>query len=130
MEEKPVREISLDNGLTLEIYDQSREAVANRWLVKMAARVAIPVAPISFPRATENPEIADVLGSTIVFEKKKERNFIDGDKKNEVFRVMCDAFLESTRPYLSHPDFGRKYVLKQYKERLAKIELEKRVKGC
>lgn len=119
MTEKPLQEIKLDNGLVLRIYDESKPIAAERWLVRMAARMEIPTASVSFPRASENPQIAEVLGPVIVFEKKKERNFIAADKKDEVFRAMCDSFLKITRPYLSHPDFARKYVLRQYREQVA-----------
>jgi hypothetical protein len=35
--------IVLGNSLILEIYDQSRKITGDRWLVKMAAKIHIPV---------------------------------------------------------------------------------------
>ena len=43
MKGKLIKTNVLKNGLILEIYDQSREIAGNRWLVKMAAKIDIPI---------------------------------------------------------------------------------------
>jgi len=44
--DKLIKTIVLGNGLILEIYDQSREIAGDRWLVKMAAKINIPIDPL------------------------------------------------------------------------------------
>lgn len=122
METQPVKTISLDNGLTLEIYDESREIAAKRWVVRMMARIVIPIDSISFPQGQNVGEIKDLLGQTVLYEQKKERNFIDEQKKDAVFTSVCDTFLETAGAYLAHADFPRKFVFKKYRDRTAKMQ--------
>ncbi len=122
METKPVKTIPLHNGLTLEIYDESREIAAKRWVVRMVARIVIPIDNIAFAQGQNVSEITDLLGKTIVFEKKKERNFIAEKEKDAVLTATCDSFLETAGAYLSHSDFPRKFVFKQYRDRTAKMK--------
>jgi hypothetical protein len=41
--ENLIKTIVLGNGLILEIYDHSRKVAGDRWLVKMVAKVDIPL---------------------------------------------------------------------------------------
>ena len=43
MNEKLIKTIVLGNGLIIEIYDHSRKVAGDRWLVKMVAKVDIPI---------------------------------------------------------------------------------------
>ena len=51
MYEKLIETIALKNGLALEIYDQSRKIAGDRWLVKIAAKIDIPIDSLNLDQA-------------------------------------------------------------------------------
>ncbi len=115
MEEKVVKRIKLENGLELKICDESRKIIGDRCLVKCAALIDIPTGCI--PK--DQPETGDIhalLGDSVRFELRRERNFISEEEKEEVFAALCDFFLDTSLSYLSHPEFAEKYVWKKYRE--------------
>jgi len=61
-------------------------------------------------------EIVTVLGENVLFEQKRERNFIDETQKAEIFKELYDTFVNSTFVYLSNEAFPRKYITKKYRE--------------
>ncbi len=132
MENKLVKTIGLKNNLKLKIYDRSKKMAGDRWLVSMIAQVDIPIsssAPETLRDLQHDPdsdkvEILELLGSTVTFEQKRERFFIDESKKESVFNEVCDHFVKSTINYLSHPDFPKKYVIMKLKEKKKKALLE------
>jgi len=127
MENKLVKTIGLKNNLWLKIYDHSKKMAGDRWLVSMIAQVDIPVSSVteSLHNLQHDPdsdkdEILKLLGSTVTFEQKRERFFIDESKKESVFNEVCDHFVKSTINYLSHPDFPKKFVIMKLKEKKKK----------
>ncbi len=62
-------------------------------------------------------EIKQALGDTVEYEVKKQRNFIDDKEKKTVLTDLLDTFTKYSLPYLSHPDFSKRFILKQYHEK-------------
>ena len=97
MESNFVKSVGLENNLQLKIYDNSRKIAGDRWLVKMIAQVDIPVSSVletlhdlhNDPNGNRD-EILKLLGSTVIFEQKRERFFIDESKKETVFNELSD----------------------------------------
>ena len=48
IEKKLVDEMTLDNGITLELWDESRPLAGDRWMVSFVARIQVPVEPEYF----------------------------------------------------------------------------------
>ncbi len=118
--EQLVKTISLENNLTLELFDASKKIAGDRWQVTLVARMAVPVdEAISKTRLdpAKAAEIRQVLENTAIYETKKQRNFIDNREKAAVFDQLMDTFLTYSRPYLSHPDFAGRFVLKTFNDR-------------
>ena len=124
MKEKLIKTIDLENGLQLNLYDGSRKLVGDRWLVSLIVRMDIPVTEAlkkDSRQLTESiGEIKDVLGDSVLFEKKREKIFIDKTKKETAFKELCDMFLNSSLNYLSKEIFPKQYILKTYKEEVKK----------
>jgi len=122
MTEKLIKTIDLKNGLQLNVYDASRKLVGDRWLVSMIVRMDVPVTEAlekNSRQSTENlDEIKRMLGESVLFEKKREKIFVDTADKETVFKELCDMFLNSSLNYLSKDIFPKQYILKTYKERL------------
>jgi hypothetical protein len=120
MNEKLIKTIVLGNGLILEIYNHSRKVAADRWLVKMVAKVDISIdylasnASGSSKLHLQIDELKKFFDACIRYEKKRERNFISEKEKDNVFNELLSSFLESSHAYLSHPDFPTRYAAREY----------------
>jgi len=127
MKEKLIKTLDLGNGLQLNVYDASRKLVGDRWLVSLIVRMDVPVTEALKKNSRESveniDEIKDMLGESVLFEKKREKIFVDTAEKEMVFKGLCDMFLNSSMKYLSKGIFPKQYVLKMYKEEMKKKSL-------
>jgi hypothetical protein len=127
MKEKLIETLDLENGLQLNVYDASRKLVGDRWLVSLIVRMDVPVTEALKKNSRESieniDEIKDMLGESVLFEKKREKIFVDTAEKEMVFRELCDMFLNSSLNYLSKEIFPKQYVLKTYREEMKKKSL-------
>jgi len=127
MKEKLIKTLDLGNGLQLNMYDASRKLVGDRWLVSLIIRMDVPVAEALKENSRESIEnileIKDVLGDSVLFEKKREKIFVDTHKKEIVLKKLYDTFLNSSLNYLSKEIFPKQYILKMYKEEMKKKSL-------
>jgi len=127
MKEKLIKTLDLENGLQLNIYDASRKLVGDRCLVSMIVRMDVPVTEAlkkNSSKSMENiDEIKDMLGDSVLFEKKREKIFVATAKKETAFKDLCDMFLNSSLKYLSKEIFPKQFVLKTYKKEVKKIAL-------
>jgi hypothetical protein len=115
--------IPLENGLTLNIFDGSCRLTGDRWRVRLAARIDIPLDRIDSNDDTPDPYPSDlrtVLGEGLVFEQNRERNFIDDRLRRSVFQELRDSLVSGLVAYVSRPDFARRFILKAYNERLTR----------
>ena len=124
MKEKLIKTIDLENGLQLNLYDGSRKLAGDRWLVSLIVRMDVPVTEALKKNGRESTESIDeikgMLGDSVMFEKKREKIFIDKTEKETVFKELCDMFLNSSLNYLSKEIFPKQYILKTYKEEVKK----------
>lgn len=120
MEPTLIEFIPLENGLTLEIKDYSRKVAADRWLIKLVARMEITVTDTGFSDKLPQPAPLDQmrakLGDRIHHEYQVERNFVDGAVKETVLNNMREGVL-TKKPYYSHPDFGTRCIIKEFVKR-------------
>lgn len=115
--EEFIQSIELDNNLTLKIYDASKKIAGDRWQVTLLARMAIAVEGAFSQSNDAGPAAADikaVLGDTVTYEIQKQRNFIGETEKPVVFKQLLDTFVTLSTPYLAHPEFPGRYILRQY----------------
>ena len=123
MNEKLIKTIVLGNGLILEIYDHSRKVAGDRWLVKMVAKVDIPIDYLSsITRGSSKlnlqiDELKKFFDACIRYEQKRERNFISEKEKDVVFNDLLTSYLKSSQAYLSHLDFPIRYAAREYSKK-------------
>lgn len=121
---KIVKTIELENGLTLEIRDESRKIGADAYVVIMGARIEIQVQKDLFAsQVVSDKKFADIraiLGDDILYEYKSERNMIMAKEKDVVFESQVDTFVKNMVPYISRSIFPEKMILKEYRERVEK----------
>ncbi len=120
MEVKLIDKVKLENGLTLEIYDLSRQVAGDRWLVSFVARIDVAVTPEYFEgQGSENPSLDAVrkaVGEKATYRYEKSRHFIEETEKEEVFNRLKERFVETTLPYFSSANFPRNVILSRYRE--------------
>lgn len=82
--------MSLDNGLTLQMFDNSRHVAGDRWFVSFEARIEVEVKREYFQdwykRNVPFEDIRTVVGETVLYRHEKVLNFIKETEKEEVFR--------------------------------------------
>jgi hypothetical protein len=110
----------LDNGLELQCLDDSRQIAADRWYVCVRVQMNIPIEKKWFDQHPMDDQqfqhIRHLLGDTVLFEQKKERNFISADQKSTIIKEICDSTVEMAKQYLSHDGFAAKYIVKRFAE--------------
>jgi hypothetical protein len=124
MKEELINTLDLENGLQLNLYEGSRKLAGDRWLVSLIIRMDVSVTEALKKNGRESTESIDeikgMLGDSVMFEKKREKIFIDKTEKETVFKELCDMFLNSSLNYLSKEIFPKQYILKTYKEEVKK----------
>ena len=122
MEEKLIKTMDLTNGMQLNFYDVSRRLAGDRWLISLIIRMEIPVTEVSSNDGEKSMESVDeikkVLGEKVLFEQKRERIFVADSEKQTAFEELYDFFIDSVLGYLSNKAFPKRYVLKQYREKV------------
>jgi hypothetical protein len=118
MQEKLIRELELDNGLTMQLLEQSKKVAGDRYFVSLVARMTIPVESQWFGPSDQAEQqvrsIASALGRSVVFEKKMDRNFVDEEEKERIVLDFCHSIEFHTAKYYGHRDFPKKFILQQY----------------
>ena len=120
MEENLVESIELTNGLTLEIYDMSRNIAEDTCLVCIIFKIDITINEKIFNNNVDSSDYNSIkakLGENIIYEVKHERNFIKQDLKEVIFKEVKESFLNTNLKYLSNNNFAEKYILKKYVNR-------------
>ena len=115
----------LPNGLSVEFYDYSRKLAGDRWLVGLLVKIPMKVTRQDFVDFSDPDgkfeEFISQNGENVFFELKKERNFIDEKKKDEVFSNLLSNLKDHTLSYLGHKDFPsgvKKKKIEEFRERL------------
>ena len=112
----------LDNELEIIFLDQSKQIAADRWYVRVSVQMNIPIEKKWFhDHPVDDLTLADIrqlLGDSVLFEHKNERNFVSADEKDNVIESFCDHTMKTTIPYLGHPDFAANYIRKRYTEKM------------
>jgi len=117
MDARLIEKVELGNGLVLEIWDESRKLVGDRWVVTMMARIEIPIHEGNFQGSKCLLEkTLNLLGDRIFYIQRKTRNFIPEKDVQEVFRQIKERFLETTLEYLSRPYFAIQFIKKNWEE--------------
>ncbi|MCP4160979.1 MAG: hypothetical protein GY760_12975 [Deltaproteobacteria bacterium] len=120
MKEISYREINLDNGYKVEIFDASKKIGIDASHVKLILRMNVPVVESLFKddkyKEIDFKGIQKKLGDYAVFEIIKERNLIKIEEKEKIFQSLMDTFVETSLNYLAKEDFPAKFIIKQFND--------------
>ncbi|BBO90469.1 hypothetical protein [Desulfosarcina ovata] len=116
MSTDPILSVQLDNGLTMQCIDQSRKIAADRWYICIWIEIVVCVDKKWFTHffmdEKKYQKIRDLLGPSVVFKQKHERNFVSEGEKAQIIETICQHASEMGRTYFCHADFPAKYILK------------------
>jgi hypothetical protein len=124
------KSIELKNGLILELWVKSRPMAGDRWKIGIIAQSDVPVKQVLEPNGTASiniDEIKELLGEFVRFEKKIERFFIDEKEKDKIIQEVMDSLLETLFPYLSHPQFCKRFIIREFAKAKQKTVLSKQL---
>lgn len=119
MDKNLIKKIDLENGLELEFYDCSKKIVGDRWQVKLLGKIEIPVKKYlqGIDEGIDTDDVLEVLGQTVIFEKNRERNFIDDKEKEKLLNDFCESLMKNALLYLSTSNFPKQFIEKEYKKK-------------
>lgn len=119
-EGKLIEKMSLENGLTLEMFDYSRHVAGDRWIVFFEARIEVQVKREYFEGQYKPnlpfDDIRSAVGPKVFYRHEKVRNFIAEAKKDEVFKGLKERFMSTSLSYLSSPEFPGRLILRKYRD--------------
>lgn len=120
-----IEEVALDNGLTLRLFDRSRRVAGDRWYVGLLAEIEVPVDRKELLKCHTGPEkdIDEFISETkgvVIFQMKRERNFIDEKEREEVLKGLLQALKASCLGYMGHGSFGPGFVRRRFQDYLEK----------
>lgn len=108
----------LRNGLWLWFWDESRPVAGDRWYVGVRATVAVPLP--KEPQDGIPQEVLQLLkqrvGGHVYYQLLEERNFVPEGQVSATRKELKEVFLQNVFPYLSHSDFGRRFLISTAKE--------------
>ncbi|TFG38273.1 MAG: hypothetical protein E4H39_00730 [Syntrophobacterales bacterium] len=106
-----VKEIPLSNKLVLEVWDHSRIIAADTTKVELSLKIKVAVKEEYFDNPGHFEMVTKAFGEEIVYEYRKERSFVNNNKKETIFNELLEDFTQSTLPYLDKPNFPSRFVL-------------------
>jgi hypothetical protein len=111
---------SLESGLVILFYDQSRPVLGDRWLVQLLIDIPVSLDAAIFERHPEaEPTVNAFLtrfGSTLHYQVTKARHFVPKQDVDSVLSELQQEFTSAGLAYLQNPAFGKRYALKTYGE--------------
>jgi hypothetical protein len=111
-----IETIPLENGLTVEVRDNSRLIAADTTKVELLFRIEVPLNPGDCASTAHDETVRKVFGDAPRFEYRAGRSFVRSAAIEAVSRELRDAFRRDSLAYLSRLDFSRRFALAKYRE--------------
>jgi hypothetical protein len=127
--ENLLKELTLGNGLVLEIMDESSNYYADFWILKVVIRGAVKVAPdhlqTIIPTKPYEQEAKEALGCEVPYHRELSRIGVRKAEKEAAIQKLLVAFEESSLPYIEHSSFPKKMVTSHWKKLANEIKGKK-----
>ncbi len=128
--ERLLKELALDNGLVLEITDESFNYYADYWNLKVVITGKVKVSP-NYLKAivASNPyeqEAKDALGCEIPYHRELTRVGVRQAEKKAVIQKLLGSFEENSLPYLERGSFPERMVRSYWRKLADEIKGKKR----
>lgn len=112
--------ITLDSSLCITLLDQTRHYFGGYFHVKVFAYCDIPLEQGYFDNDVEFCDAVGKMGASVRFERVLEKMAVPESGIDAVRLQLTQAFHETTRVYMSLPDFAPRFVRSEYKKCVTK----------
>jgi hypothetical protein len=113
---KQIESINLPNGLSLDVWDASRQIAADTVKVELVIKMDVSFARSHFEEEDHYLKTRRVFGPAGSYEYRKERTFVHNAETETVFRNLLDDFKRDALPYLSQDNFPQHYSRSKYRD--------------
>ena len=111
---------TLENNMTLTVYDQSKRMVGDRWLIQIICEAKLPVDEGFFSRVEEDralrAEVRESMAGSLTFSVTKERTFIAETERAALVERMVTEIMSNMVTYLNRPEFPERLFARKYAE--------------
>ncbi len=116
-----IEQRSLENNMTLTVYDQSKKMAGDRWLIKIVCEAELPVDEGFFSRLSEadlalQAEVREAMAGSVKFSATKERTFIAETERATLVKRMVADILTNMVAYMNRPEFPERLFARKYEE--------------
>lgn len=108
--------IPLPNGMTLALWDDSREVAAKTVKVELVAQMEVSFEASFFPQKEEYDKLVKTFGTIGIYEYRKIRPLLKAVQKDAVFEELVTDFKNNVLPYLSKADFPRQFARSKFRD--------------
>lgn len=115
-----IETVTLDSGLAVTLHDQTSHYFGGYYHVKVLAFCDVPLEQKYFDTEAELNDAVAKLGVSVRFERALEKMAVPESALESVRSQLIQAFHETTRTYLSVPDFARRFVRNEYRKQAMK----------
>jgi hypothetical protein len=126
--ESLLKELTLDNGLVLEVTDKSSNYYADFWNLKVVIMGTVKVAPdylqAIIPTNPHEQEAKKALGCEVPYHRELTRIGVRKVEKEAAIQKLQGSFKENSLPYLEHPSFPERMVRSHWKKLTDEIKRE------
>ena len=112
--------ITLDSALCITLLDQTRHYFGGYFHVKVLAYCDIPLKQGYFNDGAEFSDAVSKMGASVRFERVLEKMAVPESGIESVRSRLTQAFHETTKAYLSVPDFAPRFVRSEYRKHVKK----------
>lgn len=116
-----IETITLDSALCITLLDQTRHYFGGYFHVKVLAYCDIPLKQSYFENRDEFSDAVGIMGTSVRFERVLEKMAVPESGIESVRSQLTLAFHETTRAYLSVPDFASRFIRSEYRKRVKKV---------
>jgi len=125
-----LKELTLDNGIVLEVTDESSNYYADFWNLKVVIKGTVKVAPdylqAIIPTNPYEQEAKVALGYEVPYHRELTRIGVREAEKEATMQKLLGSFEENSLPYLEHSSFPKKMVRSSWKKLADEIKGKKR----
>lgn len=111
---------SLENGLSLRIYDVSRHYFGGYWQVSVEARATVPVTEDAFDSAASFAEAKKLLGDSVEFSRRIEKMAVHSEEIASVREGLIERIRQHIIPLVSSERFPSGFIAAEYIKRASR----------
>lgn len=115
-----IETVILDSGLSIILLDQTRHYFGGYFHVKVLVFCDIPLEQRYFENDADYASAVKKMGTTVRFERFLDKMAVPESEIESVRSQLIQAFHETTKAYLSTPDFAPRFARSEYLKYLKK----------